>query len=194
MAAAGPAPAQACAVARAIAADAVKQPSIVHPIPGVRPFLASSTSATPATMVSTPATVERVPVAPTGASHHGRRRCSSGESSRNIANMMTANTTARSASRVQKPAASTSYASRPARCRENAAMAIATMCQRYSVIAPPFPIATTYQTRGRSAHRRIAPAQPMKTADIQVQCNASSSVGGDTFDRCSVPVTTSEIS
>ena len=70
-------------MARAVAADAVKQPSIVHPsVPPCRSWPAA-TAPPPASTMSTPAAVERAPVARTGASHHGSGRCSSGESSRN---------------------------------------------------------------------------------------------------------------
>jgi hypothetical protein len=54
------------------------------------------------------------------------------------------------------------------------------------------PTAIARQTRGRAAHRRIALAVATKANDIQVQCNASRKVGGETFDTRSVPVTTSE--
>jgi len=47
-------------------------------------------------------------VAPTGASHHGSLRCSSGDSSRNVTNITTAKTAARSANIAQKSGACTS--------------------------------------------------------------------------------------
>ena len=58
------------------------------------------------------------------------------------------------------------------------------------VIAPPLPTETARQTRGRSAQRRITPAEATKSSDIHVQCRPSSSVGGVTLESLSVPVTT----
>jgi hypothetical protein len=72
--------------------------------------------------------------------------------------------------------------------------AIAGMCHKYSVIAPPLPTATARHTRGRAAQRRIGPAAATNTHDIHVQCSASNNVGGDTLDIRSAPVTTRETS
>lgn len=71
---------------------------------------------------------------------------------------------------------------------------MATMCHRYSVIAPALPAATTAQTRGRRAQRPTAAAAAANAHDIQTQCIASTTVGGATLDTFSAPVTTSETS
>ena len=52
------------ALIRAATAAARKHPSIVQPATPSRPFLASSTSATPATHTSAPAAVDRAAVGP----------------------------------------------------------------------------------------------------------------------------------
>src|SRR6185436_20277748 len=80
------------ALTRAAAAAARKHPSHVNPATSSIPFLASSTSTTPATHTSAPATADWAPVARTGASHHGSRRCSNGDSSQNVTVITTANT------------------------------------------------------------------------------------------------------
>ncbi|EKF23265.1 hypothetical protein C731_2734 [Mycolicibacterium hassiacum DSM 44199] len=70
--------------------------------------MANSSSATPATTISAPAIAERAPVARTRASHHGSGQCSSGDRSRNVTAITTANTTARSPSSHQNAPAATS--------------------------------------------------------------------------------------
>ena len=82
----------------------------------------------------------------------------------------------------------------PTRCNATAATAMAGMCHRYSVIAPALPRATTRQTRRRCAHRWIDPAATTNALDIHTHCIARTSVGGDTLDTRSAPVTTSDTS
>ena len=58
------------------------------------------------------------------------------------------------------------------------------MCQRYSVIAPEFPIAVSHHTRGRCAHRAIDGAAAIANAHIIIAGPANSSDGGVMFFRC----------
>ena len=59
------------------------------------------------------------------------------------------------------------------------------MCQRYNVIAPELPIATSHHTRGRCAHREIAGATAIASTHIMIAWPPSSADGGVMFgSRC----------
>jgi len=80
----------------------MKSTNSIQPAPVPSPFLAISSSATPAAQTSTPATVDARPVARTRASHQRSGLCSSGDSSRNMSVITTAKTSARIAMLRQK--------------------------------------------------------------------------------------------